>query len=248
MTLALLTTALAADWDRAVRRRKPTRRWAAADPAIPANPDRLMTTLRDWYGPTGRDLLARLVALAAAGDHDAALVVTAALTAKMARAERKCASAWSGMVSYDMLPAWVWQSVVTERRPDRPFLRERIEQVAWGSLWREIRHSRREITMDEFHHDTEDAETSKELRRAMCERSPTVDETVSTVAVGQLLDRLAATGRLTGRGRRIVKNLAAGGTGLVADRDRTPRAAAQERLRVVTRLRGDPHVRVALAA
>jgi hypothetical protein len=74
-----------------------------------------------------------------------------------------------------------------------------------------------------------------------------INEVAATATIDTLLDQLTAEGRLTASARRIVENLAAG-DGKRNDPNCGPRAAATERLRVVTRLRSDPRVREALLA
>ena len=87
MSLVTITADLEAQWQRTVRRHQPTIRWAAADPAIPADAAQLRARLADHFGTVGRDLLRRIVTLAADGDHDAALAATLTVLGRLVRWE-----------------------------------------------------------------------------------------------------------------------------------------------------------------
>lgn len=239
MTLAAITRDLDAQWRRSVRRHQPTHRWAASDRAIPADPAEFTTRLADCFSPGGRDLLARIVALATDGDHDAALAATVMILKRTVRWEpggdkRRVSSIY---VEHDALAASVWEAVVSERRPERPFLRERLEQVAWAAVRRPAIRARRDHSGDAHGLSAEASATPGDA----------VEEPAATaVDLDALLDRLQSAGRLSETGRRIIDNIAAGGAGLRHNPHRGPRAAPTERLRVMRKLR-DRQVHAALA-
>ncbi|HYU65142.1 MAG TPA: hypothetical protein VEK09_00180 [Jatrophihabitantaceae bacterium] len=255
MSLTAITADLEAQWRRTVRRNQPTIRWATVDPHIPADADELRRQLVDCFSPNGRDLLRRVVTLAAAGDHDAALAATLTVLARLVRWEAPQHRRRNSTVEveHDALAASVWEAIVTERRPERPFLRERIEQVAWGAVKKPVIRSRREPASARV---AEEEPAAHIAHAAGSRRDPAhrdgrlrrvEGEALSAVTIETLLDRLAAAGRLSANARTILENVAAGGDGLRHDPSRGPRAAATERLRLITRLRHDPRVRAALA-
>jgi hypothetical protein len=257
MSLAQITAELEAQWNRSVRQHHPTQRWAETDPAIPADPGALRRQLNNCYNPDGRALLARLVKLAAAGNDDAALAATLTVLTRIVRWEppphlARCSTT---AIEHDALAAAVWEAIVTERRPERPFLRERVEQIAWHTVKKPVLRSQREIAAadpEQLIGSGAARPGTRRHRRGHGHR-PSADEiftneVVATATIDTLLDQLTAEGRLTAIARCIVENLAAGGDGRRNDPNRGPRAAATERLRIVTRLRSDPRVRQALLA
>lgn len=233
MSLAHITTQLETDWCRRLRRHYPTQRWHATDPAIPADPAELRRRLDDRLSATGRDLLARIVTRAVAGDHDAALIATITLLGRIVRCEQRFTPSRSvHCVDYETFAAAIWEAVVTEARPDRPWLSEAIAQRAWRSVRKDARPARETCGTD----------------LQLVDRAARVDDAAtSACVVDVLLDGLVATGQLNAKGRRIVEHLAAGGDGLRRDPRRGPRAAATERLRTVRPLRTTA-VRLALSA
>jgi hypothetical protein len=238
MSLHSVTTTLELTWQRAVRRHHPSVRWAEADPAIPAEPAELRRRLAAVFSADGRDLLARIVRLAAGGDEHAALAATLTVLDRQVRWETRLATARVSTVhvEHDVLAAAVWEAVVTEQRPERPFLHERLVQVAWRAARKPVKQAQRSLAV-----------CGDVLERTVASGEDVAVAVATSVTITTLLDQLSAEGRLTGRGRGIVENLAAGGTGLRHDRPRRRRSAATERLRVVRRLRSD-RVRAALAA
>jgi hypothetical protein len=255
MSLAQITAELEAQWNRCVRKHHPTQRWAETDPAIPTDPGALRRQLDNCYNPLGRALLARLVTLAAAGDDAAALAATLTVLTRIVRWEPPAhlARCSTTAIEHDALATSVWEAIVTERRPERPFLRERIEQVAWRAVKTPVLRSQREITAADPEQLAGSGASRPGTRRQRTGHRTATNESfttevAATATIATLLDQLTAEGRLTATARRIVENLAAGGDGKRHDPNRTPRAAATERLRVVTRLRSDPRVREALLA
>lgn len=235
MSLASITADLETHWNRRVRRSQPTGRWHSSDPAVPADPTELRRRLDARLSPAGRDLLARVVTLATVGDHDAALIATLTLLGRIVRCEQRFTPTNSvHCVDYETFAAAVWEAVVTEARPDRPWLAEAIAQRAWRSVRKDTCPYREQPALDAH----------------VADRSgPRVEEVATShVVVDTLLDQLVADGSLNARGRRIVEHLAAGGDGLRRDPRRGPRAAATERLRTVRPLRADARVRLALTA
>lgn len=236
MSLAAITADLETDWARRLRRDHPTRRWHAADAAVPADPVELRRRLDDRLSPAGRDLLGRIVTLAVDGDHDASLIATLTLLGRIVRCEQRFTPSMSAhCVDYRTFAAAVWEAVVTEPRPQRRWLAEAIAQRAWRSVRKDTCPYREQPTV--------------EFRTQRTERGGVrVDEqATSQVALDALLDELVTDGSLNARGRRIVEHLAAGGDGLRRSPGRGPRAAATERLRTVRPLR-HPAVRLALTA
>jgi hypothetical protein len=247
MSLVTITADLEAQWQRTVRRHQPTIGWAAADPEIPADAAELRARLADHFGTVGRDLLRRIVTLAAAGDHDAALAATLTVLGRLVRWEPAAHKRRNSTIEieHDALAAAVWEAVVTDRRPERPFLRERIEQIAWAAVKKPVIRSRREPASQRLVEDNNTVRPNHH-HRGSSDRGVEGDA-ISAVTIAGMLDRLEKAGRLTPTARRIIENLAAGGDGLRNTPARGPRAPATERLRVVTRLRSDPRVRQGLA-
>ena len=229
MSLAQITAELEAQWNRSVRLHHPTQRWAETDPAIPTDPGALRRQLDNCYNPLGRALLARLVRLAAGGDDDAALAATLTVLIRMVRWEppphlARCSTT---AIEHDALAAAVWEAIVTERRPERPFLRERIEQIAWGAVKKPVRRSQREIAAADPEQLIGSGAARPGTRRHRGGHRTGADEIftneiAATATIDTLLDQLTAEGRLTAIARCIVENLAAGGDGRRNDPNRGP--------------------------
>jgi hypothetical protein len=257
MSLAQITAELEAQWNRCLREHHPTQRWAETDPAIPTDPGALRRQLDKCYNPDGRALLARLVKLAAGGDDDAALAATLTVLTRLVRWEppphlARCSTT---AIEHDALAAAVWEAIVTERRPERPFLRERIEQIAWRAVKKPVLQSQHELAAADPEQLIGSGPGRPGTRQHLGghRHRRVADETftnqvAATMTIDTLLDQLTAEGRLTATARRIVEDLAAGGDGKRHDPTRGPRAAATQRLHVVTRLGSDHLVRAALHA
>jgi hypothetical protein len=225
MTYTEIVTAMRADWNYNNRDNGITRRWNLNDPQIPPRGERLLDTLTRTRSPEGRALLARLVHLATAGDHDAACVATLTILHRKADRCRSDGPDYVYRSDADGLPGAIWLAIINEPRPDRPYLRETIERRAWDQL-RKANRDYRTITL------TDDNAAARAF-------GDVANQATDSVAFTQLLDQLEQIGRLTPLCRPIIEHLAADtdiGT-LDPDHRLAARTLATRRRRTLQRLR-----------
>jgi hypothetical protein len=233
VSLAATTARLERHWSREERRRPPWRRWAATHPALAITPDEIRARLAERERTVSGPVLAPLVELAGAGDHQAALLVTLVLLPRMVRAEAQ-SSRDRGGDCYEQLAGLLWEAVVTASNPGVATLRESIERNVWRRKWR----GERPVCAVELDVDRAGPAAAS---------GDHANDVVAAHHLAAVLSRLEAEGAITAATRRVLDQLAAG-TDDPVGADRSAGAARKQRWRTIARARANPAVIEALTA